>query len=291
MTLDCLISLNKIKINNFELNILVVDNGSTDESVKRIKDSTDKDAKFTIIENKENLGFAEGNNLGIRHALKNGADFVCLLNNDTHVDADFLMELVRAAESDEKIGIVGGKIYFEKGFEFHKDKYSKSDFGKVIWYAGGVIDWKNVYASHKGVDEVDVGQYETMGDTEYVNGCLMLVKRKVFEKIGLFDKKFFLYFEDVDFSIRAKNAGFRLVYCPKAKIWHLNSGSSGSGSGLHDYFTTRNRMIFGMKYASFKSKTALIRESLKLMFFGRIWQKKGIKDYYLSKFGKGSWNG
>jgi len=288
MTLDCLESLKKIKRGNFKLEVVIVDNGSTDESVQEIKNSN---KILKIIEISQNLGFAEGNNVGIKHALENGADYVCLLNNDTRVNPDFLTELVKTVQSDEKIGLVGGKIYFEEGYEFHKERYRAEEKGKVIWYAGGLIDWNNVYTTHRGVDEVDHGQYDSLGETDYVNGCLALIKKEVFKKIGFFDKKYFLYFEDTDLSIRAKKAGFKLFYCPKAKIWHLNSGSSASGSGLHDYFTTRNRILFGMKFASLRSKLALIKESFELMKKGRQWQKTGIKDFYLGKFGKGSWNG
>lgn len=285
MTLDCLKSLEKIKCEDFSLEIIVVDNGSNDDSVEKIKEG-----KIHLIENQKNLGFAEGNNVGIKYALENGADFVCLLNNDTRVDPDFLTELIKTAQSDEKIGLVGGKIYFEKGFEFHKARYKPEEEGKVMWYAGGLIDWSNVYTTHRGIDEVDCGQYDKLGETDYVNGCLALIKKEVFEKTGLFDKRYFLYFEDADLSVRAKNAGFKLFYCPSSKIWHLNSGSSGSGSGLHDYFTTRNRMIFGMKFAPFRSKVALVKESFKLITKGRPWQKVGIKDFYLKKFRQGSWH-
>lgn len=287
MTLNCLKSLKAVKHDNFSVEVIVVDNGSTDDSVEKIHKT---EPKVTVLENKENLGFAEGNNVGIKHALEKGADYVCLLNNDTRVEPKFLEELVKAVQSDEKIGLVGGKIYFEKGYEFFKDKYSDSERGKVIWYAGGLIDWNNVYASHRGVDEVDAGQYEQTVETEYVNGCLMLGTREMFKKVGLFDKRYYLYFEDAELSLRAKRTGFKVIFCPKAKIWHLNSGSSGSGSSLHDYFITRNRLIFGMKYASSRSKIALIRESFELLKNGRKWQKVGVRDFYLRKYGRGSWS-
>jgi len=286
MTLNCLKSLKAIKNDNFSIEVIVIDNGSTDDSIKRIQKA---EPMIVILENKDNLGFAEGNNVGIKYALEKGADYICLLNNDTRVKPDFLEELVKEAQSDEKIGLVGGKIYFEKGYEFFKNKYSESERGKVIWYAGGLIDWNNIYASHRGVDEVDTGQYDQTTETEYVNGCLMLGTREVFKKVGLFDKRYYLYFEDADLSLRAKRRGFKVVFCPKAVIWHLNSGSSGSGSSLHDYFITRNRLVFGMKYASLRAKIALVRESLKLLKNGREWQKTGIRDFYFRKYGRGSW--
>lgn len=299
MTLNCLKSLEKVKCDNFIVKVVVIDNGSTDKSVGRLEELS-KSIKSTtgitsitgmkIIKNKENLGFAEGNNVGIRDALKNGADYVCLLNNDTRVSSDFLTQLIKTADSDERIGIVGGKIYFEKSYEFHKSRYKPSDLGKVIWYAGGVMDWNNVYASHRGVNEVDHGQYETEMETEYVNGCLMLVKKEVFEKAGLLDPKYYLYFEENDFCQKAKKTGFLLMYSPKAVIWHLNAGSSGSGSGLHDYFLTRNRLLFGMRWAPLKSKFALVKESIRMLFKGRKWQKVGVRDFYFGKFEKGSWH-
>lgn len=290
--------------------IVVVDNGSTDGSAEMLEEwgksikgttSTTGITRMKLIKNKENFGFTEGNNVGIRYALKNGADYVCLLNNDTRVAPDFLVQLIKVADSNNKIGIVGGKIYFEKGYEFHKERYKESELGKVIWYAGGIIDWQNVYAGHRGVDEVDLGQYDLpttpsepgsgVGtETEYVNGCLMLVKREVFEKVGLFDSKFFMYLEDTDFCLRAKRAEFKLRYAPRSVIWHLNAGSSGPGSNLHDYFLTRNRLLFGMRWAPLRTKTALIKESIQMLLKGREWQKIGVRDFYLGKFGRGSWH-
>lgn len=287
MTLDCLRSVLAIKKNKLALEIIVVDNGSTDNSVEELKE---RYPQVRLIKNKDNLGFAEGNNVGIKAALASGADWVCLLNNDTRVSPDFLVELVKAAEDDSQIGIVGGKIYFEKGHEFHRERYRQKDLGKVIWYAGGEMDWPNVYATHRGMDEVDSGQYENETKTEYVNGCLMLVKKEVFEKVGLLDPKYYLYFEENDFCQRAKKAGFRLLYAPKAVIWHLNAGSSASGSSLHDYFLTRNRLLFGFRWAPFRSKLALLKESGKLLLKGRQWQKIGVRDFYLGRLGKGSWN-
>lgn len=293
MTTDCLSSLKTIKTGRLKIEVVVVDNGSTDGSVDYINGLIIKkltNLKLKLIANKKNLGFAEGNNVGIRYALENGADYVCLLNNDTKVSPDFLIQLVKTAETDPKIGVVGGKIYFEKGYEFHKDRYKKDELGKVLWYAGGLIDWNNVYATHLGVDEVDNGQYDQEGETQYVNGCLMLAKREVFETVGLLDPKYYLYYEENDFCQRAKRAGFKLFYAPKSVIWHLNAASSGAGSGLHDYFTTRNRLLFGMRWAPFKTKVSLVKESFRLLFTGRPWQRIGIKDFFLNKFGRGSWN-
>jgi len=162
--------------------------------------------------------------------------------------------------------------------------------GKVFWYAGGEMDWKNVIGHHRGVDEVDHGQYDDISETGYVSGCCMLLTKKLLEKVGGFDKKYFLYYEDNDLSQRSKRKGFKILYAPKAVIWHKNAGSAGgSGSPLQDYYITRNRMLFGMRYAPLRSKVALVRESIRLLLSGRKWQKAGIADFYKRRFGKGSY--
>lgn len=278
-TLECLRSLEKIKIDGLDVNIVVVDNGSSDDSVAKLQRYN---AKINLIASPKNVGFAEGNNLGIRYALTNGADFVCLLNNDTLAAADFLKELVDIAK-DAEVGISVPKIYFARGYEFHRDRYRKSDLGKVIWYAGGKIDWDNVYGVHRGVDQVDKGQYDKEEETEFASGCCLLIKKEVLDKVGLFDKRYFLYYEDSDFSVRVKKAGYKIVYNPKAVIWHKNaqSCSGGSGGRLQDYYITRNRLTFGLRYAPFRSKLALIRESMRLLMTGSKEQKRGVVDFYL----------
>ncbi|MCG2691291.1 glycosyltransferase [Microgenomates group bacterium] len=159
--------------------------------------------------------------------------------------------------------------------------------GKVVWFGGAEFDWDNVYSKHIGMDEVDKGQFNQSREIEFANFCCVLIKKEVFKTIGLLDEKYFLYWEDGDFSIRAKQAGFNIIYQPKAIIWHKNSGSSGAGSSLHDYYLTRNRLIFGFKYACLRTKFALVRESLRKLITGRPGEKQGIIDYCLHRFGKG----
>lgn len=286
----CLDSLKKLKTSGIVLEIVFVDNASTDNSVEMIKELIrPQTSNLKLILNQKNLGFAEGNNVGIRDALENGADFILILNPDTIVDKNLVVQLIKVAKSNSKIGIIGPKIYFAPGYEFHKTRYKPNEKGRVIWYAGGILEWQNVLASHRGVDEVDHGQYDQTGETDFVSGCAMLVRKEVFAKIGLFDPKYFLYWEDNDFCQRARKAGFKIFYTPGAKMFHLNAGSSASGGPLQEYYITRNRLLFGMRYAPFRSKLALIRESLKLLMIGRKWQKIGVRDFYLGRFAKGSW--
>jgi len=284
-TRQCLLSLQKGKIGDFSLEIVVVDNCSPEP----VDDFKKEFEKVIFLKNRQNLGFAEGNNVGVRYALENEADWILILNNDTTVDKNLLVQLIKQASLINQSGILGPKIYFAPGYEYHKERYKTNERGKVFWYAGGLIDWSNVYCSHRGVDEVDKGQYDKVEETDFVSGCAMLVRREVFEKAGLFDPRYFLYLEDVDFCQRAKKEGFKVIYAPGGKVWHYNASSSEVGGPLHDYFITRNRLLFGMRYAALRSKFSLIKESIKILTKGRRWQKIAIRDFYLGKFGKGSW--
>lgn len=284
-TLECLGSVRDLKTQGYDLKILIVDNGSTDASPEKLKEIKDVQLLF----NKSNLGFAGGNNIGIKYALEKGADYVVVLNNDVILEKNSLSQLVKTALGNPKFGALSPKIYFEKGYEFHKNKYNEVDKGKVIWYAGGDIDWKNVYGSGRGVDEADKGLFDQIESTGFATGTCMLLTRAALEKVGAFDEKYFMYYEDTDLSLRLKKGGFEVVYVPGAIAWHKVAQSSGIGSDLNDYFITRNRMLFGLKYATLRTKFALFRESIKLLLNGRKWQKIGIRDYYLARFGKGSW--
>jgi GT2 family glycosyltransferase len=279
-------SLEKVQVEDFELEVVVVDNGS---KFPFVLNSQEKKEHIRLIRSDENTGFSGGNNIGIEKVLGLGADYVLIINNDTIVDPDLVKNLIAVLERDEKIGITVPKIYFAKGHEFHKDRYAKDELGKVFWYAGGSTDWDNVKSIHRGVDEVDEGQYDTTDEISFATGCCMLFRREALEKVGLFDEKYFLYYEDADISERMRNAGYDIYYAPDAVLYHVNAASSGgAGNNLQDYFMTRNRMIFGMKYAPLRTKLALLRESVRLLLNGRKNQKKGIKDFYLGKFNKGS---
>lgn len=286
-TIACLGSLRTIRMYNFRLTTVIVDNASKERF--DLKSGAIGNIPLVVIKNDKNLGFSGGQNIAIKYAMSNGADYVLVLNNDTYFDNFFLEKLLEVGEKDSKIGILTPKIYFAPGFEYHKGKYKKDELGKIVWYAGGKMDWENVISYHRGVDEIDKGQYEKTQRTELATGCCMLIKKEVFENIGLFDDKFYLYYEDADLSMRANKKGFKIFYVPKSIIWHKNAGSAGgSGSTLQDYYIVRNRLLFGFRYAGVRARLALVRESIKIFLIGRQWQKKGVLDFYLGKLGKGS---
>lgn len=289
LTFDTLDSIFKCHSKDFEYHIYLVDNGSPDDSVAQFQKRYQKNKQVTILTTGDNLGYAGGNNFGLKEAMKNSFDYYLVANNDILVAPDFLQKLFDASQKYPN-SILTPKIYFAPGFEFHKDRYSKSELGKVIWAVGSQLDWDNIYGSNIGIDEVDHGQYDKkQPKIDFISGCCFLISDEIIRKIGIFDEKFYLYMEDSDLTIRAKKAGFKLMLIPDSVIWHCNSGSSKPGSSLQDYFITRNRLLFGFRYASFRTKFALFRESIKFLITGSSWRKKGVLDFYLGRFGKGSW--
>lgn len=287
-TKNCLASLNKLQIHkDVDLHVIVVDNGSKD--VLKLNTALYNNLSLTLLRNDVNKGFSGGHNDAMSYALAEHADYLMLLNNDTTVHPSLVTELLATITTDKTIGAVVPKIYFTKDQEYHHDRYQESERGKVLWYAGGSIDWDNVLGKHRGVDEVDHGQYDNVESTEFATGCCLLLRKEVLDTVGMFDTRYFLYFEDADLCMRITAAGFRIMFAPKGVVWHDNAKSGGgSGSVLQDYFTTRNRLLFGFTYASSRTKFALLRESGRLLINGRTWQKRGITDFFLRKFGKGS---
>lgn len=261
LTLKCVESISKSSYKNLE--VVVVDNNSNDGLGKEI-------TGVYFIQNTENLGFTGGNNVGIKQALKKGADYVFILNPDTVVNKDTVENLVLGLEQTDA-GIVGPKIYF--------------DNSETIWYAGGKFDLLNVIGSHRGVDEKDRGQYKKTEETDYVSGAAMMVKRQVFDKVGLFDENFFLYYEDSDLCFRAKIAGFKIMYIPTAIVYHRNAQSTGLGSPLQDYYITRNRMLFASKFLSLRTRFALLRESMSHLDIPA--RRRALFDFLTGRLGKG----
>jgi len=289
LTIETISSFLKINPVKFFYHIYLVDNGSTDNSFQKFLKLYKNNQTITLLRTKLNLGYAGGNNFGIKKALFKKHDYVLIANNDIVVSPDFLEKLIDVSQNNPK-SILFPKIYFAPGYEYHHDRYRKSELGKVIWALGGKIDWNNVYASNIAIDEVDKGQYnDTNFIIDFISGCCLLVPIDVFKKIGLFDDRYFLYLEDVDFSKRAQKMGYKLHLVPDSIIWHLNSASSSPSSDLQNYFINRNRLLFGFKYAPLKTKFALFRESIRFLFSKDYWRRLAVRDYYLSRFGKGSW--
>jgi hypothetical protein len=225
----CLDSLKKLTYPNYE--IIFVDNASTDDSIEFVEKNY---TEIKIIKNESNLGFAEGNNVGIRNS--NG-EYIILFNNDVIVDKNWLNETVKIAKSDKKIGIVGGKIY----------DYDSN----VLQHAGGRLHkFTNFYlfTSEIGAGEKDVRQYDKIREVDYVICTAILIKKNVIEKIGLMDNGFYpLYGEDIDLNYRVRKMGYRIVYTPSAKVWHIGSGTFGKIPREKKYYIQKNKIRFVLK--------------------------------------------
>ena len=186
------------------LEIVVSDNGSTDGSLEMVRD---RFAEVTLIENGRNLFWSGGNNVGIEYALSTEAEWIILLNNDIEVDPHFITALVEEGEAHPEAGLLGPKIYY-------------ADSPRLLWYAGGEVNlWKGMIR-HRGIREIDRGQYDEPVETDYVTGCALMMRREVPELIGLLDPSYIAYAEDTDFSLRARAAGWTLRYVPGAVLWH-----------------------------------------------------------------------
>lgn len=291
LSIDLVKKLKKVNSTGFNYHIFLIDNHSPDNSYNTFCRKFKNNKLVSLYQTPSNLGFSGGINYGLKKAISAKYDYALIINNDVKVDKDFLKNLLGQFKKDKKLAIAGPKIYFAKGFEYHKKRYHQNQLGKVLWSVGGSIDWNNIYGFNKGIDEVDIGQYNQVDtDIDFISGCCALFDLTKLKKIGLFDDNYFMYLEDADLSTRAKNIGFHIAYVPTSIIWHYNAGSSTAGGNLQQYFLSRNRLLFASKFASNKIKFAMFRQSIKTILFTKYkWQKKGIIDFYLKKLNKGSW--
>jgi hypothetical protein len=212
-TKECVDSLLNSSINL--AGIVLVDNASTDGSPEKLKREFKDKAYIHFINNPMNYGFAKGVNVGIRFALESGADYVFLLNNDALVSTDCIEKLYEALASIPNGGIAGPRIFYYK--EPQKIWAGESYFSPIKL---------GIYSPQK--NKIDRGLSEEIKEVSFVTGCAMLIKREVFESIGLFDEDYYFYNEDVDFCLRTLKAGFKILHVPSAKVWHKIGSTSES---------------------------------------------------------------
>lgn len=225
------------------------------------KPITNKGFGLTVLES-ENLGYAYGVNVGLKEAKKQGYELFCVINNDVFFKEEFIDDALVSLNQNPN-SILGGKIYYAPGYEYHRERYKQTDRGKVLWYAGGKIDWGHMILMHRGVDEVDSDQYDKFEEVDFVTGCLLLFDKSVLEKVGFWNEKYFLYYEDADFCIRANKKGVKLYYDFSLVIWHkVSQSTGGSGSSTHQKYQSKNRVRLGLKYAPLRTKIHLLKNYL-----------------------------
>lgn len=275
-TIECLESVYQITYPNYD--VIVVDNGSSDESIEKIKEYCEgkikveskffeyssenkpikiieytreeaeagggkeeeisklpSNRKLILIKNEKNYGFAEGNNIGIRYALKAlNPDYVLLLNNDTVVDREFLGELVRVAEQNKVVGVVGPIIYF-----YDRPTMIQSMGGKINMWTG-----RRKHIARIGNNKDDIME------VDFVPGTCLLIKKEVIKRVGMLDKEYFAYVEDIDWCFRIKQQGYIIITVLKSAIWHKGSKSTGGGfNPTVQYYMARNNFLFMKKNA------------------------------------------
>ncbi len=225
LTRQCLDSLRGLDYR--QAFVLIVDNASTDATADVVKATY---PEFALISAGRNLGYAGGNNLGIETALRQGADAVYLLNNDTVVDPDCLTHLVRSLQAYPQTGIAGPLVY-------------TWDPGRTISSAGGSIDWRRATATNVGAGDVDRGQFACR-TVDFIAGCGLLITRTAIGRVGLIDERYFMYWEETDWCWRARKAGFDVRWVPAAQMRHKAPIHWQGLSATTLYYLTRNRIRF-----------------------------------------------
>ena len=233
-TMECLQSLKRINYPNYE--VIIIDNGSEKNEAEILRQRFGDYAH--VIQNEKNVGFAQGNNIGIRYVLKNSKpDYILLLNNDTIVDSEFLGALVGAGDRDPKTGILGPKLL-------------SCTQPTRFQAAGGIINWWSGTTPQIGAGETDKGQFNILREVDWVPGCALLIKREVIDAIGLMYPGYFLFFEESEWCAKSRKAGYRVVYVPEGKVWHKGGPKTEGHSTVRLYYMTRNRFLFVKRNAT-----------------------------------------
>jgi GT2 family glycosyltransferase len=287
-TLECLASVLKLTYLNF--NVIVVDNGSEDGSINVIEE---KFPEITYIKLSTNLGYAGGNNVGLQWALQEGTDYVMVLNNDTILDPNMLTELVKVAEGNTKIAMVGPLMYCTAPHNY-------------LFAAGSFILWKKGSLNHRGLfqpanDHIYLKRPEPV---DFIVGCCVLVRSRVIKSIGYLNQDYYLNFEDVEWGLMSHRFGYEVWFVPQAVMWHKVSATLGLASPTNTYYMTRNALLFFWKNASslerwislinIISRTirTIIAWTIKRKYQTHDYKKKraanflAIRDFLTGRFGK-----
>lgn len=282
LTLQCLGFLAEVEYPRERLRIIVVDNASTDGTVQAVRDQY---PRAIVLETDENLGYAGGNNVGLRYALERAMDYVLILNNDAVLAPDSLAALIAAAERESHVGFLGPKVY-------HLEEPGR------LQSAGIVLD-SCLRPHHRGQDELDEGQFESIAESDALSGCALFAGLHLIERIGPLDPRFFMYHEEIDWCLRARAAGFRNLYVPGAKVWHPKPQLRTTNTAFTTYYMARNHYLLLSKHGA--GTRAIVQTTKKNLIWLLNWtlnpkwrhvrQKrnalfKGLVDAALRRYGR-----
>lgn len=286
-TLSCLHSLRRQL--DVKVEMIVVDNGSSDDSVFAVRN---KCPYVRVIENGENLGYAEGNNVGIKYALDQGFQYIMVINNDTILAPQCISRLLKDLQlHPDAAAAVPKSFYFEAP--------------DTIYFAGGRIS-RDGSTLHIGIGARDGPKYNLACDTEWLTGCAILFRSTSLQEVGLFEPKYYLLYEDVDWSLRTRRKGYRLRFVPGATLWHKTSPSFGkTWSPFYLYYYTRNSFLWIERNFSLQEMPCLYYSALKRALDIAVFRTKklssrdkyliqrsvlkGIFDYVFRRFGQQSY--
>lgn len=269
---------------SYEMRICVVDNASRDDSMQMIQKRYGGNERIESVFLDDNYGFSYANNAGIRMAGEWGADYVLLLNNDTEAEEDMLAQLMACAGRHPD-SVIAPKIYY-------------SDRRNVLWSAGGAVSPVIRKVRHIGLDQEDRGQFDKEQRIGFATGCCLLIPKSVIDRAGFLDERFFLYYEDTEYSFRLWKLGIPIFYCPKARLYHkVGASSRGADSPLCAYYIARNwllcnSMYLGVRYPLFLCYYAVNRAACCTLWMARGKRElvkatgRGILDYWRKRFGR-----
>lgn len=291
-TLEAVSSLEGLNYSNYK--IVVVDNNTPNEERIGLEKKLPEAVKF--IQTGENSGFAGGNNVGIEHALEQGAEYFLLLNPDIKAEPDFLSQIVSVAENPEDSPQIEKPIGFLQPLIFYAGEDSD-----LIYSNGGNLNWNNTFATLKNnaKDKEEVDLKEEPFSSDYITGTALFVSREVVKDIGPMREDYFLYYEDTDWSLQAREAGYNHYIVPKARIYHKEAVSTGLHSYIHIYYNSRNGMFLGWRHSgllgkisvAFKSVWIFAKQPLKYLLVPkkRSWARpimRAMVDFWRGKTGQ-----
>ena len=273
---DTIETVNSLLQSSVVPTIVVVDNASVDDSYNDLKRNLPSDV--VLIRAEYNNGFSAGNNIGIKYALSHNAHYLILINNDTKVDKYMISNLLKYTNQHT---VTSPKIYYYA----HPDR---------IWFGGGRLEKYSGRFLHVGYNMTDSSSFNEMLSCDFLSGCCFMMTSDIVRKVGLLDESYFMYYEDVDYSIRLKNEKIDLLMIPNAKLWHKVGASSGGDlSRFNIYYGNRNRLFLQKKFKfsfyvrmlTFISRIFLLLKGIILNTNQKyIWYS--LLDYYFNRMGK-----